>query len=131
MNGITLRKPKPVPPSHRYVNKKFSNAYKATIGVDFLTKEVQVDDRLVTMQVCRKVLVNCTLVSTNRPSCVALDFTLCAMAVPFPLCQKAIADLQSTFLDHNRFGTQRDRSVSRVSVWRSTAELTAASWCMM
>jgi Ras-related protein Rab-7A len=33
------------------VNKKFSNQYKATIGADFLTKEVQVDDRLVTMQV--------------------------------------------------------------------------------
>ena len=32
------------------MNKKFSNAYKATIGADFLTKEVQVDDRLITMQ---------------------------------------------------------------------------------
>ena len=37
--------------AHRYVNKKFSNQYKATIGADFLTKEVQVEDRLVTMQV--------------------------------------------------------------------------------
>ena len=37
---------------NQYVNKKFSNQYKATIGADFLTKEVQVDDRLVTMQVC-------------------------------------------------------------------------------
>lgn len=36
---------------NQYVNKKFSNAYKATIGADFLTKEVQVDDRLVTMQI--------------------------------------------------------------------------------
>eukprot|EP00243_Klebsormidium_subtile_P003807 TRINITY_DN17411_c0_g1_i1.p1 TRINITY_DN17411_c0_g1~~TRINITY_DN17411_c0_g1_i1.p1 ORF type:complete len:207 (+),score=52.05 TRINITY_DN17411_c0_g1_i1:190-810(+) len=35
---------------NQYVNKKFSNQYKATIGADFLTKEVQVDDRLVTMQ---------------------------------------------------------------------------------
>lgn len=35
----------------QYVNKKFSNQYKATIGADFLTKEVMVDDRLVTMQV--------------------------------------------------------------------------------
>lgn len=32
------------------VNKKFSASYKATIGADFLTKEVLVDDRLVTMQ---------------------------------------------------------------------------------
>ena len=38
---------------NQYVNKKFSNQYKATIGADFLTKEVMVDDRLVTMQVCQ------------------------------------------------------------------------------
>jgi Ras-related protein Rab-7A len=37
------------------VNKKFSASYKATIGADFLTKEVLVDDRLVTMQVCTAI----------------------------------------------------------------------------
>jgi Ras-related protein Rab-7A len=36
---------------NQYVNKKFSNQYKATIGADFLTKEVMVEDRIVTMQV--------------------------------------------------------------------------------
>jgi Ras-related protein Rab-7A len=36
---------------NQYVNKKFSNQYKATIGADFLTKEVFVDDRQVTMQI--------------------------------------------------------------------------------
>lgn len=36
---------------NQYVNKKFSNQYKATIGADFLTKEIVVDDRLVTLQV--------------------------------------------------------------------------------
>ena len=36
---------------NRYVNKKFSNQYKATIGADFLTKEVQFEDRLFTLQV--------------------------------------------------------------------------------
>ncbi|KAL8781639.1 MAG: hypothetical protein Q9203_000219 [Teloschistes exilis] len=35
---------------NQYVNKKFSASYKATIGADFLTKEVLVDDRVVTMQ---------------------------------------------------------------------------------
>ncbi|TIA85533.1 hypothetical protein E3P99_03977 [Wallemia hederae] len=35
---------------NQYVNKRFSNQYKATIGADFLTKEVVVDDRVVTMQ---------------------------------------------------------------------------------
>ena len=33
------------------VRKKFSASYKATIGADFLTKQVQVDDRFVTLQV--------------------------------------------------------------------------------
>ncbi|KAK3691541.1 Rab GTPase ypt7 [Vermiconidia calcicola] len=37
-------------PNVTQVNKKFSASYKATIGADFLTKEVLVDDRLVTMQ---------------------------------------------------------------------------------
>ncbi|KAI8595088.1 hypothetical protein EDD21DRAFT_392112 [Dissophora ornata] len=36
---------------NQYVNKKFSNQYKATIGADFLTKEVLVEDRVVTMQI--------------------------------------------------------------------------------
>ena len=36
---------------NQYVSKKFSAQYKATIGADFLTKEVQVEDRMVTMQV--------------------------------------------------------------------------------
>jgi len=35
----------------RYVNKKFSLQYKATIGADFMTKEVEVDDKLVTLQI--------------------------------------------------------------------------------
>lgn len=47
---------------NQYVNKKFSSQYKATIGADFLTKEVQVDDRLVTMQV--------RLGSLSRPCCL-------------------------------------------------------------
>ncbi|PWZ20382.1 hypothetical protein Zm00014a_041689 [Zea mays] len=37
---------------NQYVNNRFSNQYKATIGADFLTKEVQIDDRLFTLQVC-------------------------------------------------------------------------------
>lgn len=36
---------------NQYVNRKFSNQYKATIGADFLTKELTVDDRQVTMQI--------------------------------------------------------------------------------
>jgi hypothetical protein len=36
---------------NQYVSRKFSSHYKATIGADFLTKEVMVDEKLVTMQV--------------------------------------------------------------------------------
>lgn len=36
---------------NQYVNKRFSTQYKATIGADFLTRELVVDDRVVTMQV--------------------------------------------------------------------------------
>ncbi|CAN0866832.1 Ras-related protein Rab7 [Linum grandiflorum] len=36
---------------NQYVNKKFSNQYKATIGADFLTKEVEFEDRLFTLQI--------------------------------------------------------------------------------
>uniref|UniRef100_A0A8C7CZ62 RAB7A, member RAS oncogene family n=4 Tax=Salmoninae TaxID=504568 RepID=A0A8C7CZ62_ONCKI len=43
---------------NQYVNRKFSNQYKATIGADFLTKEVMVDDRLVTMQETEVELYN-------------------------------------------------------------------------
>jgi Ras-related protein Rab-7A len=36
---------------NQYVNNKFSQQYKATIGADFVTKELQIDDRLVTLQI--------------------------------------------------------------------------------
>mmetsp|Transcript_21488 Transcript_21488/g.19554 ORF Transcript_21488/g.19554 Transcript_21488/m.19554 type:complete len:211 (+) Transcript_21488:100-732(+) len=36
---------------NQYVNKRFSSQYKATIGADFLTKDVMIDDKLVTLQI--------------------------------------------------------------------------------
>lgn len=36
---------------NQYVNKRFTQQYKATIGADFLTKEVMIDDKLVTLQI--------------------------------------------------------------------------------
>jgi Ras-related protein Rab-7A len=38
-------------PTSRYVKKQFSTAYKATIGADFLSKEVEIDNKLVTLQI--------------------------------------------------------------------------------
>ena len=36
---------------HQYVNMKFLNTYKATIGSDFVVKETMIDDTRVAMQV--------------------------------------------------------------------------------
>lgn len=38
---------------NRYVHQKFSQDYKATIGADFLTKEIVYEDKVVTLQVRR------------------------------------------------------------------------------
>ena len=57
---------------NQYVNKKFSAQYKATIGADFLTKEVEVDDRVVTMQV-------------NKPSCRSLLCVIQLLQAGLPL----------------------------------------------
>lgn len=35
----------------QYVNQRYTEQYKATIGADFLTKEVMIEDKLVTLQV--------------------------------------------------------------------------------
>jgi Ras-related protein Rab-7A len=50
---------------NQYVNKKFSSGYKATIGADFLTKEVVVDERFVKMQVCRASAARAGTVSSG------------------------------------------------------------------
>jgi GTPase SAR1 family protein len=59
---------------NQYVNKKFSSQYKATIGADFLTKEVQVDDRLVTMQAsaCQLLAGACSMLAGLCKPCWAL-----------------------------------------------------------
>eukprot|EP01006_Ploeotia_vitrea_P054049 TRINITY_DN67842_c5_g2_i1.p1 TRINITY_DN67842_c5_g2~~TRINITY_DN67842_c5_g2_i1.p1 ORF type:complete len:218 (+),score=33.26 TRINITY_DN67842_c5_g2_i1:117-770(+) len=36
---------------NQFVNQRFNNRYKATIGADFLTKEIDVDGTLVTLQI--------------------------------------------------------------------------------
>ncbi|XP_069501544.1 ras-related protein Rab-7a-like isoform X2 [Ambystoma mexicanum] len=36
---------------NQYVNNRFSNQYRATIGADFLTKEMRVDNRMVSVQI--------------------------------------------------------------------------------
>jgi hypothetical protein len=40
---------------NQYVQKRFDKTYKATIGADFLTKDVMIDDKLVTLQVSQYI----------------------------------------------------------------------------
>lgn len=42
--------------NYRYVFKKFREQYKATIGADFATKELEIGERVVTLQVSDFVL---------------------------------------------------------------------------
>ena len=46
---------------NQYVNRKFNTQYKATIGADFLTKEVSLEERVVTMQVPQEPLLGCSV----------------------------------------------------------------------
>ena len=36
---------------NQYVNNKFTQQYRATVGADFMAKDVIVDDKKVTLQV--------------------------------------------------------------------------------
>ena len=93
---------------NQYVNKKFSTQYKATIGADFLTKEVMVDDRLVTMQVASRPLCReKQIFHALQPSCVLL----CWPSSTCPI---------SHLVPVGRSGTQLARSASNHSVSHST-----------
>ena len=70
------------------VSHRAPRRYKATIGADFLTKEVTVDDRLVTMQVAapppRPSTAPCTPRSTARSATLPPPCT--AAVCPRPQC---------------------------------------------
>ncbi len=36
---------------NRYVNNRYTQQYRATVGADFMAKEVMIDDRVVNLQV--------------------------------------------------------------------------------
>ena len=47
---------------NQYVNNKFINNYKATVGTDFLTKHIQIDEKTnISLQV--KYLVNVNVIN--------------------------------------------------------------------
>ena len=70
---------------NQYVNQKFSNQYKATIGADFLTKEILLEDKLVTMQVNMTAITDdqrldmgyCRSGAFSEPWCGVLSWSRC------------------------------------------------------
>ena len=108
---------------NQYVNKKFSSQYKATIGADFLTKEVQVDDRLVTMQVWAWAWCDAApvpfLAQTSRAGLLQV---VCLSYEP-----PAAPDMDDLL---PRFGTRQGRSGSRAWEWPFIAGRIAACWYM-
>lgn len=42
---------------NRFVKDRYSEKYKATIGADTMNKEITVDDKTVSLQVCSSPLV--------------------------------------------------------------------------
>ena len=89
---------------NQYVNKKFSTQYKATIGADFLTKEVMVDDRLVTMQVRLWI---------------------------FFMVTKIYKDQSLLLFINNRYGILPDRNVFNLWELHFTVELIVVFLCMI
>jgi Ras family len=113
---------------NQYVDKKFSSQYKATIGADFRTKEVQVDDRQVTVQVRSSWAI---VWRTLESSVAAHEFHI----HPHRAVTRRVAiDKAREFhgaVTGRRSGTQRGRSASRAWAWPFIAERTAVSWYMM
>ncbi|CAF1183864.1 unnamed protein product [Didymodactylos carnosus] len=79
---------------YRFVNRR---QYKATIGVDFLTKELQIDDRLVTMQIwdtCGRERFK----SLDAPYYRGADGCVLVMDVTWPTSFKSLEDWKEKFL---------------------------------
>lgn len=87
---------------NQYVSQKFSTQYKATIGADFLTKEITIDDKIVTLQVHSHICFCCSFY------CFLLHILFFRI----------------------RSGTLLVRSASKVWVLHSTVVRMPASWCM-
>ena len=75
---------------NQYVNKKFTSQYKATIGADFLTKEVTVDDRVVAMQVCVLFFTRGLLFAHVGRSSIALYSEVTTPSRVFPVLQPTL-----------------------------------------
>ena len=103
---------------NQYVNRKFSIQYKATIGADFLTKEVFVEDRNVTMQVR-------TGIRSGPPQFLGAVSVEKKPRLTHATPSGTVTDR----VDRLRSGTLLARSGSSRSVSPSTAAQTRVCWC--
>jgi len=113
-----------------------SSQYKATIGADFLTKEVMIDDKLVTLQVRELALCDGHRISLLLDTDKALrsrQGVLCMMMARSHSCSllsPLLCSPSSLSICYTRSGTLRDRRGSRAWVWLFIVEQTLAFWCM-
>jgi hypothetical protein len=61
---------------NRYVQRTFSKDYKATIGADFLTKEILFEDNVVTLQVRSRLRFEGARKLANRASLLACRLSI-------------------------------------------------------
>ena len=95
--------------------KKFSHQFKPTIGADFMTKELQIDDKLVTLQVSEIWLKHSVRISQDT-TYIALAFFI----------NHSISGFAFTI---DRFGTLRGKRGSKASVLRFTEAPIAVFLC--
>ena len=94
--------------------KKFSQQYKATIGADFVTKELQIDDKLVTLQV-------------GYRSKTLIFHLITLFHYPVSLNQKSIyMYIHWTALGHSRAGEVPELGVS---ILQRSRQLCSCVWC--
>lgn len=63
----------------RYVNERYTQQYKATVGADFMAKEVLVDDRMITLQVTSlqaPTIFRCTTLPVKKDTKVWVTYSI-------------------------------------------------------
>jgi len=119
---------------NRYVNNKFNEQYKATIGADFLTKEVMVDGKLATLQIWdtagQERFQSLGVAFYRGADCCALVFDVNDLKT-----FESLTNWKNEFLDHARppnpdnfpfviIGNKIDRPEGRV-----VQQKRAQAWC--
>lgn len=93
----------------RFMYDKFDNTYQATIGIDFLSKTMYLEDRTVRLQLwCETVLAAFNLLCAINPGCGCWNIL---RRVVRPCSQLTREQLTSVLLRRDTAGQERFRSL--------------------